>query len=226
MDFGQMKEKFKDNEDFTSALTQLEAEFTTLSGKKETAVENEIKLRNTKQEIAKALGLEENTPANDLVGKISETLTGYKTKIDSFEKTASSKDLENASVKEQLSTLTTQLNDYTTKLQEAEATNTLNSLKSQAREALAKNRITDPSAQDMAINANMSQLSNVEDFGAFAKSIAEQSPFLTDTVHKGGSGTTGATYNNNTANLGNIDPKDAKARTQAIQARLEAQGLA
>lgn len=225
MDFGQLKDKFKENEDFTSVLSQIESEYTALSGKKESAVENEIKLRNTKQEIAKAFGLEENIPASELVNKISEILTGYKTKIDSFEKNASSKELENASVKEQLQTLTNQLNEYSAQLEKERATNKLNDLKGKAREALSQYRITDPKAQDMVINANLSTIDTVEDFGQFAKSIAESNPFLTETIHKAGAGS--APYSGdrlNNKNLGSVDLNDSKARTAIISERLASKG--
>ena len=229
MDFEEMKEKHKDSEDFISTLTAIESEFTALSGKKETAVEKEIKLRGGKQEIAKALGLDESTPMSELVAKVGETLTGYKTKIDSFEKTASSKELESAGLKEDFANMKSQMADYASKLEQEQAKTKLNSITDLARTALNGQRITDKGIQDTIIRANMSDLSTMDasDFDSFAKATAEQTPAFTDTVHKGGSGTTGATYNNNNAsNLGNIDPKDSKARTQAIQARLEAQGLA
>jgi len=192
MDFESMKEKFKGNEDFTSALTEIESSYTALSGKKETAVENEIKLRGGKQEIAKALGLDENIPLTELVTKVSETLTGYKTKIDSFETSASGKDLENASFKEQLSALTGKLDDITGKLSASEATNTLNDLKGKAREALAVERITDQNSQDLVLNANLSQLNSISDWAEFAKKTAEQYPNLTNSVHKPGAATEGA----------------------------------
>lgn len=219
MDLTQYKEKFADNEDFTSALTAIESEFTTLSAKKETAVENEIKLRQTKQEIAKTLGFEENIPASELTAKIGETLNGYKTKIDSFEKNASSKDIENASVKEQLSTLTNQLNELTGQLTDEKATNQLNNLKDGFRKALADSRITDPQAQDIAINAHLAQAQNVDDLGAFAQSIAESNPFLTQSVHKSGAGTKQAAYVAPKTNLN--DCKTPQERAAYFQNKID-----
>ena len=111
MDFDTYKDKHKDNEDFTSTLTAIESEFTALSEMKRTAVDKESKLRGGKQEIAKAFGLDESTPMSDLVAKVAETITGYQTKIDSFQQTASSKELENASLKEDFANMKTQISE-------------------------------------------------------------------------------------------------------------------
>lgn len=192
MDFKVLQEQFKDNKDFTSALAEIEAKYTALSGMKETAVTNESNLRTVKQEIAKALGFEENIPSNEIVSKIAEKLTGYEKTISSFKENASGKELENASVNEQLATLTKELGDITGKFEGERATNELNTLKGNARKALADNGITDPKAQDMLLSANISKLSGIEDLNAFAKQAAEDNPFLTESVHIGGAGTTGS----------------------------------
>lgn len=184
--FTSLKEKYKDDAELTSALAKIESEATALLGKKDTAVGNEQKLREVKQTIAELMGFEKDIPVNDLASKAKETLDGFKNQIDSFKNNASGKDLENANIKEQLAGLTTQLNELTGQLSDEKATNQLNSQKDKARKALADKRITDPKAQDLVINANISQLSSISDFTEFATTSAEQYPNLTDTVHKSG----------------------------------------
>jgi hypothetical protein len=226
MDFNTLKEKYKDNEDFMSDLSQIESDYNVLSEKKSTAVEKEQKYRTGKQEIAKMFDMAEDTPLNDLISTIGDKLGGYKREIDSFKNNASSKEIENANVKEQLSTMAEELSGIKGQLDQERATNTLNSIKSKAREALANERITDPKIQDMVINANLDTIKNLEDYGNFAKAIATETPGLTQSVHKPGSGSNPSANNYNEGKtLSNTDPKDAKARTAAIQARLEAQGL-
>lgn len=225
MDFGEMKEKFKDSEDFTSALTTLEAEFTALSGKKETAVENEKNLRGTKQEIAKALGLEENTPATDIISKLAERLTGDKSKIDSFQKNASSKELEAAKFNEDFSSMQEKLNGLTKANEDQAAAIRLNDLKAEFGKALNDVNIKDASAQDLVFEGYLSKAGNVEDLNAFAKSIAESKPFLTQSIHKPGAGTRSAVGNTNSASLANTKIGDKAGRTAIINQRLQDQGL-
>jgi len=226
MDFEQMKEKFKESEDFTSALSQIESEYKTLSGKKETAVENEIKLRNAKQDIARTLGLEENTPVNELVAKVGETFAQYKTKIDSFQKNASSKELEAAQFNENFQKMQEQLQALSKANEEKDAAIRMNALKDKFGKALNDANIKDASAQELVFDGYLSKAGNVEDLNAFAKSIAESKPFLTQSIHKQGAGTRSASYNNNNnQSLANTNIRDKAGRISAINQRLIEQGL-
>jgi len=226
MDFNTLKEKYKDNEDFMSDLNQIESGYNVLSEKKSTAVEKEQKYRNGKQEIAKMFELSEDTPLKDLISTISEKVGGYKREIDSFKNNASSKEIENANVKEQLTTLAEELSSMKSELHSEKATNKLNSIKSETRKSLSKQRITDPKIQDMIINANLDTITSLDSYDDFAKSIATEAPSLTQSVHKAGSGSNPSANNyNEGSSLRNTDPKDVKGRTAAIQARLESQGI-
>lgn len=222
--FNTLKEKYKDDAELTSALAKIESEATALLGKKEAAVGNEQKLREVKQAIAGLAGLEKDVSSSDLTSKVSELINGYKQKIDSFEKNASGKDLENASFKEQLATLTGQLNDITGKWEEERTTNKLNATKDKLRSALAENRITDPKAQDLAITANLSNVTDETDFNSLAKSIAESSPFLTQSAHKGGNGSKSGAEVTGGKGLREIEVTDTKSRIEAIEADLQAKG--
>lgn len=188
MDLNELKNKYKQDAELTSALSQIESDYKVLSEKKESAVNNEQKLRSVKQEIAKMLGFEETIPANELVSKFSETWNDTKTKLDSFQKTASSKEIESATLKEQLANLTNQVNEISGKYKEEQTNNKINSLKEQFRKALNENLITDPKAVEIAINANLNMANSTDNLQALAKQIAEQNPFLTESIHKGGVG--------------------------------------
>lgn len=226
MDFGKLKEQFKDNEDFTSTLDQIESEFKTLSGKKETAVENEIKYRNAKQEIAKKLGLEENTPLNEVVGKIGETIDGYVREIDSFKSSASSKDLEVAKFSEDFSKMQDQLTALTEANKAKDAEIALSELKAKFGKALTAANIKDADAQELVFDASLAKAANVEDLNAFAKSIAESKPFLTATVHKPGAGSNGASREiNNSTSVRDVDVTNKEERTSRINNRLAERGI-
>jgi len=225
MDLEQFKtltEKYKDDAELTSALSRIESEATALVGKKETAVGNEQKLREVKQSMAELLGLEKDVSSSDLTSKANDLISGYKQKIDSFEKNASSKDLENASVKEQLANLTNQFADVKSRLENERNANKLNETKDKLRSALAENRITDAKAQDMAISANLSSVTDETDYGTLAKSIAESNPFLTSTAHKGGNGTLPSRENNINTGLADVKINDKQGRLGAISAMIEA----
>jgi len=224
--FSEIKEQVKDNEGLVSALTEIESQARALIDNKESAVGEVKKFKGVKHTMAELLGLDKDIPTDDLISKAGETLQTYQTKIDSLTKGASSKELEAANATEQLADLTGKMNEITSKWEQAEAKNKLGVLKDSFRSALTASNIKDPNAQDLAMNAHMSQIGEDTNLSDFAKTIAENNPYLTASVHKAGSGSNPSANNyNEGSSLRNTDPKDVKGRTAAIHARLEAQGI-
>jgi len=229
MDFeliNNLKDKFKEDNDTLSVLNQIESGVKTLSENKENAVGEVKKFKDVKHTMAEILGLEKDIPANDLVNNAKTKLQEYQQKIESFQKNASSKDLQNAEFKEKFSEMSNQLQEITERYNNEQAKNTLNEIKDSFRSALSSAGISNPEAQGVAIDAYLTQAQGSDDIVALAKSIADQKPFLTDSVHKGGTGTNPyAKENLNKNNLRAIPITDTKARTQAIANRLAERGI-
>jgi len=229
MDFGKievLKEKLGDNEELAPVVSEIESHIKTLYENKENAVGEVKKFRGVKQSMAEILGLDKEIATDELLSNAKNIFSDYQNKIDSFQKNASSKEIENASVKEQLNSLTSKLSEITNQLNSEREANRLNLIKDKAREALSQLRINDKKSQDLVINANVNMLSEDTDFKAFAQSIANEYPSLTQSVHKPGTGSMPSTGNyNNSQSLNSIPVSDTKSRTKAIDARLREQGL-
>ena len=229
MDFGKfevLRSKVGDNEELASVVAELETQTKTLYENKESAVGEVKKFKGLKHNIAETFGFDKEIATDELLNNVKAKYGDLSNKIDSFQKTASSKELENASVKEQLNSLTSQLSEITNQLNSEREANKLNKVKDSFRKALVENRITDPKAQDMVINANLNSLSGDVDYNALAQSIATESPFLTQSVHKGGTGSVPPNGNyNSEKSVSQVDINDKKGRHSAVETRLKNRGL-
>jgi len=229
MDFGKfevLRSKVGDNEELASVVSELETQAKTLYENKESAVGEVKKFKGLKHNIAETFGFDKEIATDELLNNVKAKYGDLSNKIDSFQKTASSKELENASVKEQLNSLTSQLSEITNQLNSEREANKLNSIKDSFRKALANNRISDTKAQDIAINSHMNLLSGDVDYEELAKSIATEMPFLTQSVHKGGTGSVAPNGQyNNEKSISTVDIKDTKGRQSAVETRLRNRGL-
>lgn len=221
--FNILKEKIGSNPELLSVVSELETQARTLFANKENTVGEIKKFRDVKQTIAELLGLDREIPADELITSAQTKLSDYQKKIDSFQKNASSKDLEVASFREKFQTMEERLQELSKGYEAKEQEIKLNSLKDSFRKALTANRITNPEAIDVAMDAYIQKAGATQDLNALAKSIAEQKPFLTTSLHKGGSETMPHNRTDyNTNNLANIPLKDRNARRQAIQEKIDA----
>lgn len=224
MDFNALKEKYKDNEALTADLSQIESAYTTLEANKQNAVDEVKKFKGFKHSVAETIGLDKEVSIDDLQGNLNNKLSEFQQKIDSFKNNASSKEIENANLMEQISNLTNSVKEIENKWKDEQATNSLNVLKDNFRKALNEQRITDPNAVEMTINANLTTAQSSDNLTDLAKSIAEKNPFLTATAHKGGAGSKKYNGESGVKSLSDIDIKDTNARIEAIKAKREAKG--
>jgi len=222
MDFNALKDKYKDNEGLMSDLSQIESAYTTLEAKKENAVDEVKKFKGFKHSIADTIGLDKEISIDDLQGNLKGRLTDFQEKIDSFKNNASSKELENAQFKEDFAKMQNSINEANERYETERTQNKLNDLTNDFRKSLTKANIKTSEAQEMAIDAYINKAGAVEDLDLFAKSIAEQRPFLTTTSHKGGSGTFPSRETNTTNGLADIKINDKQGRLGAINALIEA----
>jgi hypothetical protein len=223
--FNTIKEKYKDNGDLLSVIDQIESEARTLYENKESAVGEVKKFKDVKHTMAELLGLEKDIPANDLVNTAKTKLSEYQREIDSFKTTASSKQIEEAQFREKFQEMSQKMAELTKNYEQEQTKNKMNMARDEFKAVLSEMRITDPSAQSLAVDAYMSQYMATEDKKMFVKSIAEKNPYLTQSLHKAGAGTNPAFDKTNTKNLSNTPLSDSKARTQIIAERLASQGF-
>jgi uncharacterized coiled-coil DUF342 family protein len=222
MDFNALKDKYKDNEGLMSDLSQIESEYTTLRANKDNAVDEVKKFKGFKHTIAETFGLDKEISIDDLQGNLKGKLSEYQEKIDSFKNNASSKEQESAQFKEEFGRMQRTLNEMTESLTAEKALNKRNELKDKFSKALSNANIKSAEAQEIAIDAYIGKVEAVEDLEAFAKSIAEQRPFLTSTSHKGGNGSFTTTHESKQKSLADFGLKDRNSRVSSIQAMIDA----
>jgi hypothetical protein len=222
-----LKEKLGDNQELSPLISGLENRFKAISEMKENAVGESKKYKSVKHSMAEILGLDKELPIDELINNAKNILTEKNQKIESFQKNASSKEIEAASVKEQLSSMQKMVQELTEKYNQKETEVKISTLKDGFRKALNANRITNPEAQELVIEGYLNKASGLDENGlsALAKSIADSKPFLTQSLHKGGSGS--VPYNNDIkkTSLSNIPLKDTEKRQEAIRSRLVDKGI-
>jgi hypothetical protein len=188
MDFNALKEKYGDNEGLMSDLSQIESAYTTLEANKQNAVDEVKKFKGFKHAVAETIGLDREISIDDLQGTLQGRLSEFQQKIDSFKNNASSKEIENASLMEQINSLTNSVKEIKGNWEKEQATTKLLKLTQDFTKALNEFDIVDPNAVDIALKANLNNAQSASDLKELAKSIAEANPFLTKSVHKGGAG--------------------------------------
>lgn len=224
--FAKLKLKLKDDADSSSLLDTMlkeaeadESKLTETEGKLTKSVDSEGKLRTYKQSVNEALGLDKESSRDDSLKKVNDSVS----KVANLEKGVSDKDNEIIEIRQTAKDALDAVSGIKKDLGEKDALLTRSGKEKSFRAELTSNGIKDTESQDLAVNAHLSSILDSDDAGIkeFTKTFAEKNPRLKDSAHKPGARTNVGGESESKEGLKGIDINDTKARTDAIQERLD-----
>lgn len=216
----QAVEQAGDNEALKATLSLIQTGFDAEQGKKTTMLGEVKDLKEFKNLVRSNVDLQDGASLSDIASKFSETMSSQKTAIDSLSEGKSTKDLKISELMQAMNTMQGQFTDLQANYDNEKATTALSTRKDTFRTALANAGITKPESQDLAIKANLSEISSIDDLGSFASTFAESNSFLKDSVHRGGTGGAPSTNTNVKQTLADCTTKAEEA--QYYQSKIDA----
>jgi len=189
--FEKMEGLAGDNKELTSLIAQAKTDAENVVILKDKAVSAEQKFRTHKQNINKLFDVEADKSLDDSLNDITTKVSELNTSLDGFKQGASSSENDLAEMRTTLKTALDEVSTIKNQLTEEKTASTRATKESTFREQLNANGITDPSAQNLAINSSMTKLMETDDIESFAKTFAEDNKILTQSGHVPGSGGTG-----------------------------------
>ena len=207
-----MNELAGDNSELKTLVSLIETDFQKEQGKKDTLLEEVKTLKTFKSHVRQSVGAEEGTSLTDIGGKFDELISSQKAKIDSLSSGASTKNVQISEDAASIVLLRNEMSELKGFYEQEKTTNLLNGRKDDFRKALSDNNITSARQQDMAIQANISQLMGIEDVGSFVKTYATENPYLKESSLTGGSGSIPKPNHTNTKKtLGECKTKEERS---------------
>ena len=218
--FKQALEQAGDNDTLKASLSLLQTGFEAEQGKKDTMLGEVKDLKEFKNLVRTNVDLQEGASLSDIASKFNDTMSSQKTAIDSLSEGKSTKDLKISELMQAMNTMQGQFTDLQANYDNEKASTALSTRKDAFRTALSNAGITKPESQELAIKANLSEISSIDDLGTFASTFAESNSFLKDSVHRGGTGGTPSTNTNVKQSL--ADCKTPAEESAYYQSKIDA----